>query len=143
MAQNRAPNPPQREFQFIDIQTGRLTQYGLTLLDEMWRRIADGYAAIPCSAVMASNVITLTPTLHEEGANTYADGLIFTALMYSTSSGTVTAKVASGTKELTEIKVLKDDGAAQAGSGDVVSGNLYLLIYHSALDGGAGAFVLK
>jgi hypothetical protein len=143
MAQSQAPNPPQREFQFIDTTTGRLTQYGLTLLDEIWRRIADGYATIPCNATMAANVVTLTPTLHEQGANTYADGLIFSALMYDTSSGDVTAKVASGTKELAEIKVLKDDGAAQAGSGDIDSGKLYLFVYHSALDGGAGAFVLK
>lgn len=137
-----SPNAPQRDFQFIDDEK-KLTQYGLNLLTEFWQHMAGGFLSIPCAATMASNVITLTPRLHEEAATTYADGLIYVALMGTTSTGNVTAKVASGTKELATVKVLKDDGSTIAASGDVVSGKLYLFVYHSALDGGAGAFVLK
>ncbi len=142
MAQTEAPSQPQRDFQFVD-DVGRLTQYGISFLTSLWRQVNDGRTIIPCAAGMAANVITLTPDLSDEGASTYADCLTFAALMLSTSTGNVTAKVASGTKTLDTVKVLKSDGAAQAAAGDVVSGNLYLFVYHSSLDGGAGAFVLK
>lgn len=143
MPQAIAPSPPQRTFQFVDIETGTLTEYGISFLEGLWRQLAPGFPAIPCEFAMASNVISLTPSLDEEGAASYATGMIFSALANATSTGDLTAKVRSGTKELATIKVLKDGGSTVATTGDVTSGKLYLFCYHANLDGGAGAFVLK
>lgn len=143
MPQKQAPSPPQRTFQFIDIQTGMLTDYGINFLEGLWRQIAPGFPIIPCDFSMAANVITLTPQLDEEGGHTYATGLGYWALANATSTGDLTAKVKKGTTTLSTIKVLKTAGAAQATTGDIVSGSVYLFIYHEALDGGAGALVLK
>lgn len=143
MPQAQAPSPPQRTFQFVDIQTGTLTEYGISFLEGLWRQLAPGFPIIPCDFSMAANVITLTPQLDEEGAHTYATGLGYWALANANSSGDLTGRVKSGTKELSTIKILKTAGAAQATTGDIVSGSVYLFLYHAALDGGAGALVLK
>jgi hypothetical protein len=143
MAQNEAPSAPQREFQFVDLQTGRLTQYGVSILDEYWRQIAAGFTTVPCVSSTAANLITLKPRLHEEGSRTYGAGMTFTAIADASTTGPVTALVKSGTKALSTVKVYKDGGATQAGNGDIVAGRLYQFIYEPSLDTGAGGLVLK
>ena len=144
MAQNEAPSGPQREMQFIDTDTGFLTPYGLSLVDGIWRQISAGFAVVPCDATMASNVITLTPRLHEEGGRTYGDGMTFTFVAPSTSTGAVTAKItAPGQKFLSTIKVMITGGTVQAGTGDVAANFRYLAIYDASADSGNGALVIK
>ena len=136
MAQNTAPNEPRANFVFCNPETGKLTQAGLLYLQQLWRQIAPGFAVVPCEAE-GTDEITLTPQLHEEGGATYADGLIFVAAAAATSTGAVTAR----TGALDYLKVYIDNGATQAGAGDVVLNRIYLFVYHSTLDGGAGGFV--
>jgi hypothetical protein len=140
MAQNEAPNAPQRAFQFVDPQTGFLTQHGLVHLDQIWRQISAGFAIVPCVITQASpNVLIMTPRLHEEGARTYGDYMCFAGVAAATSTGSVTATLG----ELASVKVYKDGGATQAGTGDIVSARLYLFLYNSVLDAGNGGLVLK
>lgn len=122
---------------------GRLTNEGQFMLEGLWRHVVAGFVIVPCTA-SGKNVITLTATLHREGARTYEDGMTFQFVAAETSDGAVTAKVqdAEG-KALDTIKVFVTDGAAQAGAGDVTADRLYLAIYNSALDSGAGGLVLK
>jgi hypothetical protein len=143
MAQDEAPSPPQREFQISDTKTGLLTQYGISLLDQLWRQVAAGFSSVPCIASTTANLITLTPRLHEEGARTYGDGMIYTFLADANSSGAVTAKVQSGTKVLSTVKVYIDGGATQANAGDVDLGKVYLAVFEGSLDAGNGGLVLK
>jgi len=138
MAQNQAPNRPLHNFPFVDARTGNLTQQGLAVLEQLWRQVAAGFVVVPCTAA-GTNVITLTPTLHAEGARTYADHMVFAAVAANTTTGLATGKVGT----LATIKVYKTDGAAQATTGDIVADSLYLFVYNSALDGGAGGLVLK
>jgi len=91
----------------------------------------------------SSNVITLTPldaSPHLEGYRAY-DSFVFAA--DATTDGSVTATVVPRTGTLGTLKVYKTDGAAQAGSGDIVSGSLYILSYADHLDSSAGGFVVK
>lgn len=138
MARNKAPIEPNELFQFIDGR-GRLTPNGLEVVRQMWRQISAGFTIVPCSAAFASNVYTLTPTLHEEGGRTYGFGMGWIFEAPSSSTGSVTAGIGT----LTALKVYKTDGAAQAGSGDIVANSMYLLFYSANLDSGAGGLVMK
>ena len=123
-----------------------LTEYGVNFLNGLWTQIAAGFVITPCVASSAANLISLTPLLHEEGGASYGSGMAFWLLADATSTGLVTARVkrpGSATDYLSTAKVLKSDGAAQATTGDIVSGSGYLFIYDPALDGGAGAFIMK
>jgi len=142
MAQGEAPNIPRGNTQFVD-KDGMLTPEGLLLLEQYWRQIAAGFVTVPCVA-SGANLITLTPTLHREGARTYADHMVFAAVAAATSTDAVTAKVADAAgNALATLKVYVDGGATQAGTGDVVADRLYFFVYAAALDGGAGGLVLK
>jgi hypothetical protein len=126
----------------IEPKTGMLTTPGMNTLYQGWRMYAAGYVLVPCTAT-GQNVIALTPILHREGAAVYANYETWVAVAAQTSTGSVTAFVTDGQTPLATLKVYKTNGAAQAGAGDVVAAGLYLFIYNSALDGGAGGFVLK
>lgn len=138
MAQTTAPNHPHGRAGFVNPETGALTQYGLSFLQQLWRQVAPGFTVIPCTA-SGTDQITLTPDLHEEGAETYANGLIFVAAAAATSTAAVTARAG----ELDYLPVYIGDGASQAGAGDVVLNRVLLWVYHSTLNGGNGGFVLK
>lgn len=143
MPQREPPSPPRRQTPFIDPRSGELTTHGLQMLDELWRQIAAGHVIIPCQATTAANVITLAPKMHEEGARAYGDHMTFAAVADATTTGAVTAMVASPSRTLSTIKVYKDGGSTQAGNNDIILNRLYLFIYNSALDSAAGGFVLK
>ena len=142
MSQDISPNRPQDKYQFISLDTGRLTQYGLQTLEQMWNQIAAGFGICPCDATTAANVITLRPRLNGEGARTYGNHMAFSFVADATTTAAVTAKVV-GDNTLATIKVYIDGGATQAGNNDIITDRLYLLIYNSALDSGAGGLVLK
>ena len=144
MSQDIAPDLPKADFKFIDLDTGKLTSYGVQTLEQIWRQVAAGVSSTPCTSVHSgASKYTLTPMLQSEGARTYGNYMPFIMVADATSNGAVTALVTSQGKPLAEIKVYKTNGAAQAVAGDIVLNSLYLFIYNSALDGGAGGFVLK
>ena len=98
---------------------------------------------IPCNASTASNLITLTLLPSQPQVNQYADFDQYGFIADVTSTGSVTAKVVTAQGTLATLNVYKTNGAAQAGTGDVVSGSQYFLAYVDSLNGGAGGFVLR
>lgn len=137
MALTKAPIEPGAFTDFVDKQ-GRLTLAGLEMLQQVWRQVVAGYVIVPCTA-SGTNAITLTPTLHEEGQKAYGLGMGWLFEAAATSTGLVTI----GLTGLSLLKGYKTDGAAQATTGDVVSGSMYIAFYSPNLDSGAGGFVLK
>lgn len=143
MALDRAPNSPQANQPVV--QAGGLpTRQANTVLEEIWRQVVAAFGAVPC-IITGTNVLTLTPRLHKEGAATYGDGMIWTGAAQNTSTGAVTAAVvpASGAGALPTVAVFKDNGATPAGAGDIVIDCVYLFVFNQALDAGNGGFVLK
>lgn len=137
MPSGKSPNRPVRTSPFVD-RTGNLTEIGFQTLDQIWQQVAAGFVVTSCNAT-GKNAITLTPRLHREGSKALANYMPFAFVAEDTSDAAVTAQI--GNSGL--LKVYKDAGAAQAGSGDVVSGSLYIVLFNDALDGGAGGWVLK
>lgn len=142
MTQNEAPNQPQQKYQFVDLDTGFLSSYGLQTLEQIWRQVAANFGTVPTEATNVVNFYTLTPILQSEGGRTYGNHMSWSFVSPFTSTGVVTAAVV-GDETLPTLKVFKTNGAAQATTGDIVINSLYLVYYNSALDGGAGGFVLK
>lgn len=136
MAQGKAPNRVQRNAGFVDPRTGLLTEIGYQHLDQMWRQVAAGHVIVPCT-VTGKNDIVLTPTLHKEGGVVLADGMTFRFVAAETSDAAVTIKVADQTARKAYVVV------TQAAAGDVVAEAVYLAVYNSAFDTGAGGFSVK
>lgn len=143
MATGRSPTRPRNQEPIVDPH-GRLTRYGVQLLESMWRQVAAGYVIVPVVVTQADvNVLTLQPLLHEEGGETLAQGMAFWGTAAQNSTGAVTAILAKPSRALPAVKVYKSNGLAQAGAGDVVQNGRYLFVYDEDLDGGAGGLVLK
>lgn len=144
MTQDVSPDRPLEQFKFINTETGRLTNYGLQILEQMWRQVACNFGPVPCDCENVGNLYTLTPRLNAEGARTYADGLGFWMNSPFTSTGDVTAKVVSSQgAALATLKVFKSDGAAQATTGDIIINCSYIFYYSAIADVGAGGFIMK
>lgn len=94
---------------------------------------------IPCTAT-GTNTIALTPAANTPTVSAYSNLTpVFAFLAAATSNGAVTINVNGiGAKNL-----YKNNGAIAAGSGDLVSGSLYLVSYNSALNAAVGGFVLN
>lgn len=133
---------PNGIFQFVDTQTGCLTEHGLQLLSQYYNFIVGMNRLTPCNA-SGKNVITLTPLTASPLIEKYVDFEVFTFTADQTSDGSVTATVVPKKGALATLKVYKTNGAAQAGAGDLVAGSLYFAIYNDALDTAAGGFVIK
>jgi hypothetical protein len=133
---------PNQVVPVVDIKTGCLTEHGIQLWSQMYNFIVGMNRIIPCNA-SGTNLITLAPLDASPLLKQYADYELFAFVATNTSSGAVTMAVAARDGSLATLKAYKTNGSAQAGSGDVVSGSLYLAIYNDALDAGAGGFVLK
>lgn len=126
----------------VDPNTGLPTTYLLRLFQALRDDTLGAARLIPCSA-SGTNVLTLTPNEVSpllQGYRDY-DGFIFVAV--NDSTGAVTATVAPKIGTLATLKVYIDDGATQAGSGDVVADCLYIAFFADHLDSGAGGLVLK
>lgn len=108
---------------------------------------------IPCTCVTASNVITLTPVVaaatptpaasaYPPTISGYQNYLKFAFVADVTTTGLVTAVVASqsGTPNST-LPVYKASGA-QVTTGDVILSTYYELVFAAALNGGNGGFYL-
>lgn len=143
MSQDLSPNRPQDKYQFVSLDTGRLTQYGLQTLEQMWNQLGATFGICPCEAVTTLNVIALTPRLNAEGGRTYGDHMAFSFVADATTNGAVTAfvKGRGDSEALATIKVYKDNGASQAGAADITANRLYQFWYVSGLDSGNGGFV--
>lgn len=133
---------PNSAFPFVDVKTGLLSEHGNLLLSAWYNFIVGMNRVTPCNAT-GTNVITLTPLDAAPIIEKYTDFEIYGFTAAATSTGTVTATVVPKTGTLATLKVYKTDGAAQATTGDIVSGSFYWLIYVDSLDGGNGGFVLK
>lgn len=142
MAQTFAPTSPRRDQPWVDPRTGRLTDHGSLVMEQLHRQLVAGFVTVPVT-ITGKNVLTLTPTLNAEGARSYGNYMAWAGVAAQTSDGAVTALVTDGRNPLTTIKVYKTAGAAQAGAGDLVANSFYVFFYNSALDTGAGGFVLK
>lgn len=127
---------------FVDLQTGALTQHGLTLLSQWHARMVGTSRLIPCEAT-GKNVISLTPLSPSPLIEKYQAFDCFVFVAAQTSDGSVTATVVPKSGTLATIKAYVTGGSAQAGAGDVVAGSLYLAVYNDALDTAAGGMVLK
>lgn len=133
---------PNGLFPFIDIQTGCLTEHGLQMWSQLYNFVVGMNRLTPCN-VSGTNIVTLTPLAASPLIEKYVDYEVFTFVAANTSSGSVTMTVAPKSGTLATLRAYKTNGSAQAGTGDIVAGSLYLAIYCDALDGGAGGFVVK
>lgn len=126
---------------FVDTSNGLLTQHGAQFLQRLRNYVNGGNRITPCSA-SGTNVITLTPNDASPLLTGYIDYEVFAFVAENTSTGAVTATVVPASGTLATVKVYKDGGATQAGSGDVVQNALYLATFNDALDSGSGGLVL-
>lgn len=133
---------PNGLFPFIDLQTGCLSEHGLGLLTQYYNFIVGMNRLTPCNAI-GKNVITLTPLSASPLIEKYVDYEVFTFVATQTSDASVTMTVVPKNGSLATLKAYKTNGAAQAGSGDIVGGSLYFAIYNDALDSAVGGFVVK
>lgn len=122
---------------------GTLSTAGLQML-EQWRNYSLGTSRIiPCECSFAANVYTLTPRAPVCVIEKYCDYDGFAFVASATSTGSVTAKVTTSDGDMAVLNVYKSAGAAQAGSGDIVSGSFYFAFYVDSMNAAAGGFVLK
>jgi hypothetical protein len=133
---------PNSVFPFVDIATGTLTEHGLQVMSQYYNFIVGMNRITPCNAT-GKNVVTLTQLDASPLIEKYVDYEVYSFVAAQTSDGSVTMTVVPRKGTLATVKAYKTNGSAQAGSGDVVAGSLYLAIYNDALDAGAGGFVLK
>jgi hypothetical protein len=133
---------PNGQFPFVDLTTGCLSEHGLQVLNQWWNFIVGMNRLTPCNAT-GKNVVTLTPLGASPLIEKYVDYEVFTFVAEQTSDASVTMTVVPRDGTLSTLKAYKTSGAAQAGSGDLVAGSLYLAIYNDALDTAAGGFVIK
>lgn len=85
-----------------------------------------------------ATTIALVQNSNQPTIAAYANYLAFAFIAAGTSSGSVTVNVNS----IGAVPLYLPDGITQAGSGDLVSGQYYEIVYNSALDTGLGGFVL-
>lgn len=135
-------NKPVGVFPFVDPQTGNLSDHGLQLLTQWYNFIVGMNRLTPCNA-SGTNVISLTPLAASPLIAAYADYEIYSFVAAATTTGVVTMTVVPPTGALATLKAFKTNGSAQATTGDIVLGSLYLAIYNDALDSGSGGFVIK
>lgn len=126
----------------VDIQTGCWSQRGLQLLNQYYNFMVGMNRLTPCNAA-GKNVVTLTPMDASPLIEKYVDYEVYTFVAEQTSDASVTMTVVPRDGALATLKAYKTNGAAQAGSGDLVAGSLYFAIYNDALDTAAGGFVIK
>lgn len=109
----------------------------LILLDTQFAAIG-AIGVIPCSAA-GQNSIALTPNANTPTISAYTDlAPSFSFSAAQTSNSAVTINVNS----LGARNAYKQNGQTQCGSGDLVSGMVYKATFLTALNSGAGGFVV-
>lgn len=126
---------------FVD-SSGILTNNGWQVIEGLFGFINGTNRIIPCNA-SGTNVITLTMLATAPLVKGYRDYDTYRAVAANTSTGAVTALVVTPQGSLATIPVYKNNGAAQATTGDITAGLLYDFTYADVLNGGSGGFVLR
>lgn len=125
-----------------DPQTGLPTVEFLLAYGKLRDYVNAGNRIIPCSASTTSNKITLTPNDAAPLIEGYRDYDVFVFSADATTDGSVTMTVVPKTGTLATLKAFKSNGAAQAGSGEIIEDSVYLAIVADHLDSAAGGFVI-
>lgn len=134
--------PPTATGEFVD-KTGKLSNAGLNILQQ-FQSLVNGLApTIACNEDFVANKYILTPVSISPQVKDYYSYWSFAFVASDNSTGAVTATVVPRTGVLDTLKVYKDNGASQAGNGDIIADLFYVLYYVDALDSGNGGFVLK
>lgn len=124
-----------------------LTTSALEMLN-LWRGNTLGNSRIiACSIGGSDTSLVLTPRAPACTIEKLCDHDAYAFVAAATSTGPVVCTVFTppdqGGNPLQTIKVYKNNGAAQADAGDIVSGCFYLLYFVHQLDSSNGGFVLK
>lgn len=139
------PSPtvaPRQSIQFVDTQTGLLTQPGIQFLQQLYQFITCTNRLIPCNATGA-NLITLTMLQVQPAVSQYVSHDTYSAVAQNTTSGPVTAQVVTQNGSLGVLNVYKSNGSTQATTGDIVAGLHYLFTFVDTLNSGNGGLVLR
>ena len=126
----------------ITDSNGRLTQNGIQNLQALVGFLNGMNRIIPCNA-SGINIITLALLQTSPLVTQYNDFDTFRAVAANSTTGTVTALVATSSGNLATLNVYKNNGANAAGSGDIAAGLLYDFTYVDSLNSGAGGFVVR
>lgn len=140
--QQRPIVSPPLDMKIVD-DDGFPTSVMRQFLQQMHAYIVNMTRVIPTNCTNVGNVYNLTVLSPSPLIQRYNDHDIYSFVASATSTGSVTGNVTTNSGALSTLKWYKTNGAAQAGSGDIVSGSLYLAIFNDALDGGAGGLVIK
>src|SRR5215469_4716294 len=93
---------------------------------------------IPCTAT-GNNAIALTPAANTPTISSYTD---LAPVFSFAAAGTSTSSVTINVNSLGARNAYKWGGAMALGAGDLVSGSIYKVTFLTALNAGAGGFVL-
>lgn len=127
---------------FVDVTTGILTEHGNQTLSALRDFVVGMNRVTPCGCT-GTNVLVLQPNDAFPLIEKYVDYEIYTFTAEHDSTGAVTATVVPKQGSLATLKVYIQNGATQAGAGDVVANCVYLAIYADHLNAGAGGLVIK
>lgn len=135
-----SPIPPlDANVPIADPKTGLPTMQFIQAYERFRNYVNGGNRIIPCSAVTASNVITLTPNDASPLIEGYRDYEVYIFEADATSTGDVSATVVPKSGSLATLDVF-DDASTQTTTGGIVDGEIYMLIFADSLDSGAGGF---
>lgn len=132
---------PNQRLGFVD-ESGKPTTTGMQVLQQSHDYVVNMNRIIPCNA-SGTNVIALTMLSVQPMVDKYVSFETFAAVAANNSTGSVTAFVVTNQGNLGTIKVFKNNGAAQAGAGDITANLQYFFTYVDTLDSGNGGFVLR
>ncbi len=100
---------------------------------------AVGAMAVTQCIAAGTNAITLTPLANQPSITGYVNGQLFSFVPTATSTGAVTAQI----NALPFIQVFLPSAVqAGTGAGNLIVGNPYLVMFLSALNAGAGGFIV-
>ena len=97
----------------------------------------------PVNASTNSNLISLTMLPVQPTVTQYSAYDTFSFVADANSTGLVTAKVVTKNGAMAILPVFKNNGSAQATSGDITAGLHYNATFVDSLNGGKGGFVLR
>jgi len=101
------------EVPFVDITTGKLTEYGVQTLNGWYNHFNGMNRVIPCNA-SGQNLITLTPLTASPLIDKYNDYEVFAFVAADTSTGSVTATVVPRKGTLATLTLLRRRGDGRA-----------------------------
>lgn len=141
-AVTKSLSPPNVSIQFVEKDTGVLSNTGQSLLQGYFKSINGLTPTVSCNCTNVGNVYTLTPLNISPIVLNYYSYCGFAFVASGTSTGATTATIVPNTGSLPTLPILKNHGAAPAAGGDLTTGLFYVMRYVDSLNGGNGAFVL-